>query len=112
MLWSFRVARRMVLEPPLSPQSVMTDRRADEPRSGSIGEDTDGAHDIASVDVIVPNWNGLAHLEKCIESILAQTYPRVRAVVVDNGSRDDSVAFIKRKFPQVHLIEVGYNSGF
>jgi GT2 family glycosyltransferase len=33
-------------------------------------------------------------------------------VVVDNGSRDDSVAYIREKYPSVHLIEHAHNKGF
>ncbi len=65
-----------------------------------------------TVDVIVPNWNGSAVLEPCLDSLARQTYPNVHIVVVDNGSRDDSVERVRKRFGQVQVIEIGHNSGF
>jgi len=66
----------------------------------------------SSVDVIIPNWNGVRCIGPCLESLAAQTYPNVRVVVVDNGSTDDSLRIVREQFPQVSVIEVGVNSGF
>jgi GT2 family glycosyltransferase/glycosyltransferase involved in cell wall biosynthesis len=66
----------------------------------------------SSVDVIVPNWNGARCLHSCLASLVAQTHPSFRVVVVDNGSTDDSPNIVREQFPQVSLIEVGRNSGF
>ena len=61
--------------------------------------------------VIIPNWNGARYLPECLESLQAQTYPRLEVIVVDNGSTDDSVALIKRNYPEVRLLELGENRG-
>jgi glycosyltransferase involved in cell wall biosynthesis len=42
------------------------------------------------VSVIVPCYNGELYLRQAIDSALAQTYPRVEVVVVDDGSADGS----------------------
>lgn len=50
------------------------------------------------VSVIVPCYNGAAFLEEALRSALAQSYPEVEVVVVDDGSTDSS-AEIARRFP-------------
>lgn len=47
------------------------------------------------VAIIVLNWNNGHETIACLESLRAVTYPRWQAVVVDNGSTDDSVAQIR-----------------
>lgn len=42
------------------------------------------------ISVIVPVYNSEKYLERCIESILAQTYPYIELIIVDDGSTDDS----------------------
>jgi GT2 family glycosyltransferase len=65
-----------------------------------------------TVSIIVVNWNGLSLLKDCLESLFAQTYPDREVILVDNGSADDSVRFIRKEFPQVKLLELNQNRGF
>ncbi|MEV6815042.1 glycosyltransferase [Micromonospora sp. NPDC051296] len=44
------------------------------------------------VSVIVPNYNYARALHLCLDSLRAQTYPRLEIIVVDDCSTDDSVA--------------------
>ncbi|MFC1734995.1 glycosyltransferase family 2 protein [Candidatus Hydrogenedentota bacterium] len=64
------------------------------------------------VYIIVLNWNGLEHLEKCLGSVTAQTYRNVKALMVDNGSTDGSIEYACREFPDVELIANETNLGF
>ncbi|MFG5863779.1 glycosyltransferase [Metapseudomonas sp. CR1201] len=57
--------------------------------------------DLPLVSVIISSYNHADYVEAAIESVLAQTYPNVELLVVDDGSRDDSVARI-RKLQEKH----------
>ncbi|WP_271409505.1 glycosyltransferase [Pseudomonas sp. Q1-7] len=57
--------------------------------------------DLPLVSVIISSYNHADYIEACIESVIAQTYPNVELLVVDDGSRDDSVARIRR-LQEVH----------
>ena len=47
------------------------------------------------VSIIVPVYNGEAHLTRCAESILAQDYPELELILVDDGSRDASFELMR-----------------
>jgi glycosyltransferase involved in cell wall biosynthesis len=42
------------------------------------------------VSIVVPSYNHDRYLKEAIDSILAQDYPRVELIVIDDGSTDDS----------------------
>lgn len=64
------------------------------------------------VSIIIVNWNGKKYLEKCLSSLRAQNYKKVETILVDNGSADDSVSWVREKFPEVKIIENDKNLGF
>ncbi|MDH1339710.1 glycosyltransferase family A protein [Pseudomonas oleovorans] len=47
------------------------------------------------VSVIIASYNHAPYIEASIESVLQQSYPNIELLVVDDGSRDDSVARIE-----------------
>ena len=61
--------------------------------------------------VIVPNYNGKKFLKDCFESIKKQNNI-LEVIIIDNGSDDGSVEFIKEKYPEYILIENKENLGF
>jgi len=61
--------------------------------------------------VIILNYNGLKHLRDCLKSLFNQTYKDFQAILVDNNSTDGSKEFIKKKYPQIHLIANKKNYG-
>ena len=54
--------------------------------------------------VIVPNYNGKKFLKDCFESLKKQSNI-LEVVIIDNGSDDGSVEFIKKNYPEHILIE-------
>ncbi len=67
---------------------------------------------LPSATVIIVSANHLAHLERCVPSVLGQQYDKMRILVVDNASTDGSVEFLKREYPQVQIIENSTNLGY
>ena len=64
------------------------------------------------VSIIVLNLNGKRHLQRCFTSLKKQAYSKVEVIMVDNGSVDDSIAFVKKNFPHVQLVMNSTNLGF
>jgi len=64
------------------------------------------------LSIIVVNWNGEALLKNCLEALVNQSYAPQEIIVVDNGSRDSSVRFIRGYFPKIKVIELTKNVGF
>ena len=63
--------------------------------------------------VIILNWNGLHLLEECVTSVLAQTFRDFETIVVDNGSTDGSVDFLKGKWGrEITVLPLPSNEGF
>ncbi|MCC7417767.1 MAG: glycosyltransferase family 2 protein [Acidobacteria bacterium] len=65
-----------------------------------------------SVSILVLNYNGLAHLDDCLRSLLraASAYAGPCAVVcVDNRSTDGSRAFVRERYRSVEVIEAPAN---
>ncbi|CAN5533306.1 hypothetical protein BH10ACT11_BH10ACT11_07410 [soil metagenome] len=56
------------------------------------------------VTVAIPVYNGEEHLGESIESVLAQDYPRIEVIVVDDCS-DDGSAALARSYEGVRVIE-------
>src|ERR1700727_1386744 len=87
-------------KPPLPPLILPADRPAEAP--------------LISAGVV--NWNRRELLEKCLDSLSRQTYPRFEVIVVDNGSTDGSVDLVNGRAPgfpvPLRLIVNSNNLGF
>lgn len=65
-----------------------------------------------TVTVVVPNYDGARLLPACLAALRAQTRRADAIVVVDDASRDDSVALLARDFPEVRVVRLAKNRGF
>jgi GT2 family glycosyltransferase len=66
----------------------------------------------ASVTIVILNWNGKSYLEQFMPSVMATDYPDFKVLVVDNGSTDDSLDYLRHSFPAVEILELDRNYGF
>ena len=63
--------------------------------------------------VCIANYNGLATLANCLDSVLSQDCPGpVEVLVHDDASSDESEAWVRQHDPDVVLIESQVNVGF
>lgn len=68
---------------------------------------------MVKVSVVILNWNGKKLLEQFLPAVLEHSLSdECRVIVADNGSTDESVAFIETNFHEVSLIVLDKNYGF
>jgi N-acetylglucosaminyl-diphospho-decaprenol L-rhamnosyltransferase len=63
------------------------------------------------IDVVVPVYERYELTHTCLEHLARQSAAH-RVFVVDDGSRDDSPARVKREWPRVTLLELAQNGGY
>lgn len=63
------------------------------------------------VTIIIPNFNGKKLLEKNIPVVIKYSN-NCEIIIIDDGSTDDSVSFIKNTYKNIKLIENSTNIGF
>lgn len=66
---------------------------------------------MAKTTIVIPNYKGIDYIDNCLSSIYKGTViPNV--IMVDNNSKDGSLALVKEKYCQVKIIEFTDNMGF
>lgn len=66
------------------------------------------------VTVICTSYNQQAFVADALQSVIAQSYPNIDLIVIDNGSTDQTVACIReiiRPYPAIRFIPNGVNLG-
>jgi GT2 family glycosyltransferase len=70
------------------------------------------------VSIVIPNRNGATprdggtFLEMVMGTLAEQSFRDFEVIVADNGSSDDSVAYLRENWPEVKVVELGENRGF
>ena len=66
----------------------------------------------SSVTVVIPNYNGIAYIRDCLDSLLSGTVvPEI--LVVDNASADGSREVVEKEYAgRVTLLSLRSNTGF
>ncbi|MBI3802782.1 MAG: glycosyltransferase family 2 protein [Nitrospirae bacterium] len=63
------------------------------------------------ISIVIVNWNGITDTLACINSLLRVSHQNCEIIVVDNGSRDQSVEKL-RNTSNITLLELPSNLGF
>lgn len=70
------------------------------------------------VSIVVPIYNSAKYIEKCVTSLLEQTYDEIEYIFIDDASSDDSRAFLDKTIerfpsrkPQTRIISHKVNQG-
>ena len=56
-----------------------------------------------NVSIIIPTYNRKLFLTHAINSVLNQTYQNLELIIIDDGSSDKSVEYIKKKYPSIKI---------
>src|SRR5579872_1043803 len=64
------------------------------------------------VSVIIVNYSGQNHLEKCLHALMQNDYENFEIIIVDNNSIDSSVEFVKKNYPSIDIVKLEENFGF
>lgn len=64
------------------------------------------------ISIIILNCNGMRFLATCLNSLRKQIYKNFEIILIDNGSTDGSVEFVKSNFSEIKIIENKENFGF
>jgi GT2 family glycosyltransferase len=68
---------------------------------------------VTTLSIIIVSYNARTHLEDCLDSLTsAPPVTPHEIVVVDNASTDGSARVVRKRWPQVTVIEQPHNVGF
>jgi GT2 family glycosyltransferase len=67
--------------------------------------------DASDVTLAIPTYNGRHLLEVVLPSVARQTATGFRVHVVDDGSTDDTLAYLRESWPDVHVVASAHNLG-
>lgn len=63
------------------------------------------------ISLVILTFNSIKFIQPCLESIFLQDYKDFEVIVVDNNSKDGTMSFLKREYPDISLIENIKNFG-
>tara|TARA_B110000211_G_C14029003_1_gene531214 strand:- start:53 stop:1075 length:1023 start_codon:yes stop_codon:yes gene_type:complete len=64
------------------------------------------------VAVVILNWNGVKMLEEYLPSVVNSMPEYAEVILADNASTDESVSFVKEKYPDLKIVINKTNGGF
>lgn len=67
---------------------------------------------LPDVSVVIVTSNGRRYLETCLQAVAAQEGVEAETILVDNGSTDGTIEFVRARFPEVRIVPLSENRGF
>ncbi len=64
------------------------------------------------VTIQIITWNSLRYISGCLNSIFQQTYRDFQILVIDSGSQDGTLEFLRNNYPDVAVFQNHKNLGF
>ena len=61
------------------------------------------------VSVIILNWNRKEDVSETLERLQAQSFKNFETIVVDNASKDGSIAYLRKNFPEIKVFGLKKN---
>jgi glycosyltransferase involved in cell wall biosynthesis len=101
--WGVDSSREMISAAE-DPQAALTGEDSDKYefndnpcQSFFISEDTNAAwEEYPKISIVTPNLNQGRYLDKCLRSVIQQNYPNLEFIIIDGGSKDNSLEIIKK----------------
>lgn len=62
--------------------------------------------------IVIPNKNGIFHLSYSLKSLANTTYKNYKVVLVDNGSSDDSLSYVRNNYSDITVLPNTGKPGF
>lgn len=63
------------------------------------------------ISIVILTFNSIKFIKSCLDSVFTQNHKDFEVIVVDNGSEDGVVDFVRENYPQIILIENKKNLG-
>tara|TARA_B100001094_G_scaffold313044_1_gene350383 strand:- start:3330 stop:4181 length:852 start_codon:yes stop_codon:yes gene_type:complete len=64
------------------------------------------------INILILNWNNRDILLDCIQSIKNSFYSNYKITVIDNGSSDDSIAYVSKHYDELDFVKIKSNLGY
>lgn len=64
------------------------------------------------VTVVIPNYNGIKYVDKCLDSLKKQTYKEFKVIIIDNASTDGSLELIEENYEEFELVKIALIQAF
>lgn len=66
------------------------------------------------ISIVIPAFNGAKHIERCLDSIVNQSYKNMEIIVIDDLSTDTTIEIVERymkEYEEIVLIKNNHNIG-
>lgn len=62
--------------------------------------------------IVILNFNGKSWLQKFLPTVEKHSSKEADVFVIDNGSEDDSIEYLKKEHPSTYLVVIDKNLGY